>query len=193
MVAQNNHDFGVSSVCALPNSFEVYSEQNTNGNVLLTAASKRQFVVLLNADADPGVVDLGTDGSNVWFDFANGRYSMPSLTGQLPGSNVAGRSFAIAGSNAGAGAAGHKGGDCAVQGGDAKGTAGAADGGAVNIIGGAGVNGGIEGAVNVSSSTGKLAFHGVTAITRAVLATGAGHSVDDVISALQNLGLVKQS
>jgi hypothetical protein len=38
-----------------------------------------------------------------------------------------------------------------------------------------------------------LGFYGVTAIARAVLATGAGHSVDDVITALQNLGLVKQA
>jgi len=38
-----------------------------------------------------------------------------------------------------------------------------------------------------------LGFYGVTAVARAVLATGAGHTVDDVITALQNLGLVKQS
>jgi len=38
-----------------------------------------------------------------------------------------------------------------------------------------------------------LGFYGVTPIARAVLATGAGHTVDDVITALQNLGLVKQS
>jgi hypothetical protein len=38
-----------------------------------------------------------------------------------------------------------------------------------------------------------VGFYGVTAIARAVLATGAGHTVDDVITALQNLGLVKQS
>ncbi len=39
----------------------------------------------------------------------------------------------------------------------------------------------------------KVGFYGVTPISRAVLATGAGHTVDDVITALQNLGLVKQS
>lgn len=38
-----------------------------------------------------------------------------------------------------------------------------------------------------------LGFYGVSAISRKVLATGAGHTVDDVITALQNLGLVKQS
>jgi hypothetical protein len=38
-----------------------------------------------------------------------------------------------------------------------------------------------------------IGFYGATAIARAVLATGAGHTVDDVITALQNLGLVKQS
>jgi hypothetical protein len=39
----------------------------------------------------------------------------------------------------------------------------------------------------------KLSFHGVTAIVRQTLATGAGATVDNVITALQNLGLVKQS
>lgn len=39
----------------------------------------------------------------------------------------------------------------------------------------------------------KLGFYGVTATARQVLATGAGATVDDVITALQNLGLVKQS
>lgn len=38
-----------------------------------------------------------------------------------------------------------------------------------------------------------LGFYGVTPIARALLATGAGHTVDDVITALQNLGLVRQS
>lgn len=39
----------------------------------------------------------------------------------------------------------------------------------------------------------KLGFYGVTPVARQVLATGAGASVDNVIQALQNLGLVKQS
>lgn len=39
----------------------------------------------------------------------------------------------------------------------------------------------------------KLGFYGVTAVARQTLATGAGASVDDVITALQNLGLLKQS
>jgi len=38
-----------------------------------------------------------------------------------------------------------------------------------------------------------LGFYGVAPIARAVLATGAGATVDNVITALQNLGLVKQS
>ena len=37
----------------------------------------------------------------------------------------------------------------------------------------------------------KLAFHGATTIVRAVLATGSTN--DQIITALQNLGLVKQS
>lgn len=39
----------------------------------------------------------------------------------------------------------------------------------------------------------NVGFYGVTPIARAVLATGAGATVDNVITALQNLGLVKQS
>lgn len=40
----------------------------------------------------------------------------------------------------------------------------------------------------------KLAFYpGVTPVARQLLATGAGATVDDVIQALQNLGLLKQS
>lgn len=42
-------------------------------------------------------------------------------------------------------------------------------------------------------STAKVGFYGVTPISRATLATGAGATVDNVITALQNLGLVKQS
>ena len=44
-----------------------------------------------------------------------------------------------------------------------------------------------------TATTQKLGFYGATPITCAVLATGAAHTVDDVITALQNLGLVKQS
>ncbi len=38
-----------------------------------------------------------------------------------------------------------------------------------------------------------VGFYGTAPIAQAVLATGVAHSVDDVITALQNLGLVKQS
>lgn len=39
----------------------------------------------------------------------------------------------------------------------------------------------------------KIAFYGSTPIVQPVLATGAGATVDNVITALQNLGLVRQS
>lgn len=39
----------------------------------------------------------------------------------------------------------------------------------------------------------KLGFYGVTAVARQLLATGAGATVDQVITALQNLGLLRQS
>lgn len=44
---------------------------------------------------------------------------------------------------------------------------------------------------NTASTT--IGFYGSTPIAQAVLATGAGATVDNVITALQNLGLVKQS
>ena len=47
--------------------------------------------------------------------------------------------------------------------------------------------------VEASGTEAKLGFYGVAPIARAVLATGASHTVDDVITALQNLGFVKQS
>lgn len=43
------------------------------------------------------------------------------------------------------------------------------------------------------SSGQKLAFFGSSPIVQPVLATGASHTVDDVIIVLQNLGLVRQS
>jgi hypothetical protein len=49
-------------------------------------------------------------------------------------------------------------------------------------------------AVNIMHhGSGKVGFYGATPITCAVLATGASATVDNVISALQALGLVKQS
>jgi hypothetical protein len=39
---------------------------------------------------------------------------------------------------------------------------------------------------------GHIGFYNVTPVPRQILATGAGHNIDAVITALQNLGLVKQ-
>ena len=47
--------------------------------------------------------------------------------------------------------------------------------------------------IRADGSGPALGFYGVAPIARAVLATGAGATVDNVITALQNLGLVKQS
>ena len=44
-----------------------------------------------------------------------------------------------------------------------------------------------------TGTTPKIGFYGVTTTARQLLATGAAHTVDDVITALQTLGLVKQS
>lgn len=59
----------------------------------------------------------------------------------------------------------------------------------IDSIGPDGVNPGI--AIGKIANT-QIGFYGVTPVARQVLATGAGHSVDDVIQALQNLGLVSQ-
>jgi hypothetical protein len=43
------------------------------------------------------------------------------------------------------------------------------------------------------SSGDKLAFYGTTPVTQPLLKTGVGHTVDDVITVLQALGLVRQT
>lgn len=45
----------------------------------------------------------------------------------------------------------------------------------------------------MASNSDKIGFHGVTPVARQTLATGAGATVDAVITFLQNLGLAKQS
>lgn len=47
--------------------------------------------------------------------------------------------------------------------------------------------------VTPGATKGLLGFYGSSPIAQALLATGAGHTVDDVITALQNLGLLRQS
>ena len=49
----------------------------------------------------------------------------------------------------------------------------------------------IDGALNHDGAT--AGFYGTTPIAQALLATGAGATVDNVITALQNIGLVKQA
>lgn len=46
---------------------------------------------------------------------------------------------------------------------------------------------------NLNHYGNNAGFYGTAPIAQAVLATGAGRTVDDIIAALQNLGLVKQS
>jgi len=47
--------------------------------------------------------------------------------------------------------------------------------------------------IDADGTAARLGFYGVTATARQLLATGAGATVDNVITALQTLGLVKQS
>lgn len=49
------------------------------------------------------------------------------------------------------------------------------------------------GVITLGNGASALSFYGVSATSRQLLATGAAHSVDDVITVLQTLGLVKQS
>lgn len=66
-------------------------------------------------------------------------------------------------------------------------------GGGLTLVDGNDITIGTSTGSKIGQSGSKLAFYGSTPIVRAVLATGASHTVDDVITALQNLGLVKQS
>lgn len=45
----------------------------------------------------------------------------------------------------------------------------------------------------IGQTTSKLAFYGSTPVVKQVLATGAAHTVDDVITFLQTIGLCKQA
>jgi hypothetical protein len=47
--------------------------------------------------------------------------------------------------------------------------------------------------LKIGATASKLGFYGVNPQTRQVLATGASHTVDDVITFLQSTGLCKQS
>lgn len=51
----------------------------------------------------------------------------------------------------------------------------------------------VDGTKVISANNGTLGFYGVSPVSRQVLATGAGATIDNVITALQNLGLVSQS
>ena len=52
---------------------------------------------------------------------------------------------------------------------------------------------GNNGNAAIFTNGGYVGFYGTAAIAQQTLATGAGATVDNVITALQNLGLVKQS
>ena len=45
----------------------------------------------------------------------------------------------------------------------------------------------------ISAASGKVGFYDKTPVTQQILATGASHTVDDVITFLQLIGLCKQS
>ncbi len=49
------------------------------------------------------------------------------------------------------------------------------------------------GSVKICSSAGSVAFYGVTPVARQLLATGTIATVDNVITALQNIGILRQS
>lgn len=63
----------------------------------------------------------------------------------------------------------------------------------VNVIDSEAAGTGTRRGLQILTAGGALGFFGVTPIARAVLATGTGATVDNVITALQNLGLVSQT
>ena len=60
-------------------------------------------------------------------------------------------------------------------------------------INGTAILNGLSVTVGGSSGTSQVGFYGAVGTFRQLLATGAGHTVDDVITALQNVNLVRQS
>ena len=76
---------------------------------------------------------------------------------------------------------------------NAKTIAGATDLFTVTEAGKAKIFGEVEIDGNLNHDGSGVGFYGTAPISQAVLATGTGATVDDVITALQNLGLVKQS
>jgi hypothetical protein len=103
-----------------------------------------------------------------------------------------GHTMLVRGGDAHSASTGAAGGALQLYGGDAKGS-GNNNGGSVTIQGGVATGSGSRGAITIGHASDLLGFFGVTAIARPVLATGVSATVDNVITTLQNLGLVKQS
>lgn len=129
-----------------------YSESSVAGDFRLDVNSLANFVVLTNNST--GATAISDSGSlNVVFDISTGQSFMENLAPAAPPTNIAGRDCVIAGSAAGLGAAGRRGGNLTLNGGRARGTAGSANGGDVTISGGPLVNGGSNGVVYLQPFT----------------------------------------
>lgn len=192
-VCQDNGGYGI--YCdALTNKFDAYCESNILGDYLFDTNSVRNFLTLMNQSH--GLDYTKDKGLNNWiFNFALNVYQMRGGIGAgTMGTNIAGANFSVGAASAGAGATAHAGGTLTIGGGDAGGTAGNANGGGVTVSGGTKANSGADGFVQVQgNATGPLGFYGVTPVTRQVFATGAAHTVDQLITVLQNLGLISQT
>jgi hypothetical protein len=107
-------------------------------------------------------------------------------------SNTAGNTLTITAGGATAAATDKSGGSLILQGGLSTGTG--ESGVTIKgcIAGGSGTTDGTQ-TTGIQVLGNKIGFYGVTPLARAVLATGVVHTVDDVITALQNLGLVSQA
>jgi len=106
--------------------------------------------------------------------------------------NTAGNTLTVQAGGATAGATDKNGGDLILKPGVSTGTG----------ESGVQIQGAIAGSTGTADATittamrvlgNKIGFYNVTPVARQVLATGAGATADDVITALQNLGLVSQS
>lgn len=136
----------------------------------------------------PDDVNLGQTANELKLQGGFSLYHPPGVPGNSPGGNV---------EITGGGTDGGKGGTVEIEGG--YGTT----GGDIEIYPGRGdPSASLDGVVTIEDGRDNvrikidyhgLGFFGVTPIARPTVATGTGKTVDDVITALQALGLFKQS
>lgn len=160
-ITTQNNTGGGTRLATNNNDLRVYSEANTTWDIFLEPGVVGNVVANRNADSVAKVAyranNLITDGA-IFRAYLASNFGAPAIP---TGTNAAGLDVTFAGGGAGAGATGFGGGKGRVIGGDAAGTAGAAAGGDVELVPGAGVNGGARGGVNITSGSFKYARAGI--------------------------------